>query len=145
MNSPEKPVYPEPLLSVIIPAHNAEKTLERAVESVAGAMRVIEGNETIRSKEKGFSEQNSTLSFLYEILIIENGSGDSTEFIAAGLQQKYQGRVRALHSERVYPTPAIRGLMKRGENGSFFLMRMIIISGMQGLYCGTICFSRGQI
>ena len=110
MNSPEKPVYPEPLLSVIIPAHNAEKTLERAVESVAGAMRVIEGNETIRSKEKGFSEQNSTLSFLYEILIIENGSGDSTEFIAAGLQQKYQGRVRALHSEKGVSNARNKGL-----------------------------------
>ena len=110
MNSPEKPVYPEPLLSVIIPAHNAEKTLERAVESVAGAMRVIEGNETIQSKEKGFSEQNSTLSFLYEILIIENGSGDSTEFIAAGLQQKYQGRVRALHSEKGVSNARNKGL-----------------------------------
>ena len=64
------------LLSVIIPAHNAEKTLRRAVESALGAMCVIGDNETLRAGRQGSSEQESSPSSLYEILIIENGSSD---------------------------------------------------------------------
>lgn len=98
------------LLSVIIPAHNAEKTLRRAVESALGAMRVIGDNETLRAGRQGSSEQESSSSFLYEILIIENGSSDGTEAEACALQSEHPGAVRVLQSEKGVSNARNKGL-----------------------------------
>ena len=104
------------LLSVIIPAHNAEKTLRRAVESALGAMCVIGDNETLRAGRQGFSEQESSPSSLYEILIIENGSSDGTEALACLLQEEHSGAVRVLQSEKGVSNARNKGLDEaRGE------------------------------
>ena len=104
------------LLSVIIPAHNAEKTLRRAVESALGAMCVIGDNETLRAGRQGSSEQESSPSSLYEILIIENGSSDGTEALACLLQEEHSGAVRVLQSEKGVSNARNKGLDEaRGE------------------------------
>lgn len=64
----------EPLISVIIPAYNAEKTLERTVSSI----------------QSEFDDK-----ICYEVLIIENGSFDRTSQIA---QKLVCANVRAFHS-----------------------------------------------
>ena len=69
--------------SVIIPAHNAEKTLRRAVESVLAAMEFVESDAVIASHRQ---EEDENPKPLFEILIVENGSEDATEFIARSLQ-----------------------------------------------------------
>lgn len=74
--------------SVIIPAHNAEKTLRRAVESVLDAMT----------------------STGYEILIVENGSEDGTEFLARTLELEHPEAVRFLHSEKGVSRARNKGL-----------------------------------
>lgn len=66
----------EPLFSIIIPAYNAERTLERAVSSIQ-------------------SEFDNRIS--YEILIIENGSSDNTNQI---VQKLICANVRVFHSEK---------------------------------------------
>lgn len=144
-NSSEKSKKTGMLLSVIIPAHNAEKTLRRAVESALGAMCVIGDNETLRAGRQGSSEQESSPSSLYEILIIENGSSDGTEALACLLQEEHSGAVRVLQSEKVFPTPATRGLTKPEESGFSFSMRTITIWKTPALCCGMICSFRGLI
>lgn len=74
--------------SVIIPAHNAEKTLRRAVESVLDVMT----------------------SPGYEILVIENGSEDGTEFIARTLELEHPETVRFLRSESGVSNARNKGL-----------------------------------
>ena len=101
---------------MIIPAHNAEKTLRRAVESALGAMCVIGDNETLRAGRQGSSEQESSPSSLYEILIIENGSSDGTEALACLLQEEHSGAVRVLQSEKGVSNARNKGLDEaRGE------------------------------
>lgn len=55
-------------ISIIIPAYNAEKTLERAVESIVSDIK----------------------SYCVEIIIVENGSTDSTLNVAQNLKNKYE-------------------------------------------------------
>lgn len=81
-------------ISVIIPAHNAEKTLRRAVNSVCDAL--------------GKGTEDRLLP--YEILIIENGSEDGTEFLARTLQLEFPGTVRFLRSEKGVSNARNRGL-----------------------------------
>lgn len=76
-------------VSFIIPAHNAEKTLRRAVESIINAMD---------------SSQE------YEILIIENGSIDHTWKEAKDLEGKYSGHVHADTSESGVSSARNKGL-----------------------------------
>lgn len=66
----------KPKLSIIIPAHNAGKSLERCVNSI------VSGN----------------FQFNIEVLIIENGSEDNTVEVAKTLEEKYN-YVRLLYSE----------------------------------------------
>ena len=120
-NRSEYPKKTGMLLSVIIPAHNAEKTLRRAVESALGAMCVIEGNETLRAGRPGASGQESSKSSLYEILIIENGSSDGTEAMARGLQAEYPGSVRVLQSEKGVSNARNKGLDEAGGEWILFL------------------------
>lgn len=95
---------------MIIPAHNAEKTLRRAVESALGALSVIGDNETLRAGRPGSSGQESSPLSLYEILIIENGSTDGTEAEACGLQSEYPGALRVLRSEKGVSNARNKGL-----------------------------------
>lgn len=63
-----------PALSVIVPAHNAERTLARGVQSVMGA------------------------PFEIEVIIVENGSTDATLTVAEALQAEFPDRVRVIRS-----------------------------------------------
>lgn len=55
-------------ISIIIPAYNAEKTLKRTVESIVSDVK----------------------SYCVEIIIVENGSTDSTLYVAKKLKGKYE-------------------------------------------------------
>lgn len=109
-NRPENTIQAEMLLSVIIPAHNAEKTLERAVESALNIIRAIEGNKTLWAGEMFPSGENTALPSAGEVLIIENGSGDGTELLSERLQEKHPDRVRALRSEKGVSNARNKGL-----------------------------------
>lgn len=61
----------QPIISIIIPAHNCEKTIEQAVDSIFNGLPTIK-----RPK--------------IEVLIIENGSNDRTKERLAKLKDKYQ-------------------------------------------------------
>ena len=93
-------------ISVIIPAHNAEKTLKRAVESVLAAMKTVEEDAVIASRLQAEDSEKP----LFEILIIENGSEDATEFTARRLEAESDGRVRLLKSEKGVSNARNRGL-----------------------------------
>ena len=95
--------------SVIIPAHNAEKTLRRAVESVLSAMEVVASDAVIAARlaaqdvsgtEDKDMEKPAEAAQLFEVLIVENGSEDATEFIARSLQAEHEGFVRLLKSDK---------------------------------------------
>lgn len=66
----------EPVVSIVIPAYNAEKTITRTIQSIC-------------------REFDQTVS--YEILVIENGSTDSTVHKIGLLNCEY---VKLLHSEK---------------------------------------------
>lgn len=67
-----------PEISIIIPVYNAEKYLERSVESVLSALNDVKG----------------------EILLIDNGSSDKSVQIIAKYQKKYPKIVRDLVCKR---------------------------------------------
>lgn len=77
---------------MIIPSHNAERTLRRAVDSVLAAMQTVAADAVIASGLGGEADQ------LFEILIIENTSEDATEFIGRSLQAEHEGVVRFFQS-----------------------------------------------
>lgn len=97
INRLEKKHHNGTQFSVIIPAHNAEKTLRRAVESVLAAMETVEADAVISSRRQG-GEENGEEAPLFEILIVENGSEDATEFIARSLQAEHGDCVCLLKS-----------------------------------------------
>lgn len=105
--------------SVIIPAHNAEKTLRRAVESVRAALGSSgaapgEGL-SIADLPLAAGAEEKKIPF-YEILVVENGSEDGTEFLARTLQLENPETVRFLMSEKGVSNARNRGLDEaRGE------------------------------
>lgn len=104
--------------SVIIPAHNAEKTLRRAVESVFAAMEFVESDAVIASHRQ---EEDENPKPLFEILIVENGSEDATEFIARSLQAEHEDSVRLLKSEKGVSNARNRGLEEAAGEKILFL------------------------
>ena len=104
--------------SVIIPAHNAEKTLRRAVESVLAAMEFVESDAVIASHRQ---DQEENTVPLFEILIVENGSEDATEFIARSLQAEHEDSVRLLKSEKGVSNARNRGLEEAAGEKILFL------------------------
>ena len=66
-----------PLVSVIIPAFNAERFLAATIESVL--------NQTCQS---------------YEILIVDDGSTDKSPRIALDLASKYPDKIKVLRHEK---------------------------------------------
>lgn len=115
-------------ISVIIPAHNAEKTLRRAVESVCKAMEAVASDAVIASRMQGTAagvrektgkdaaakggsigrdaagndvpERGAADVPLFEIFVVENGSLDGTEFLARTLELEHRGTMRFLRSEK---------------------------------------------
>ena len=83
-------------LSIIIPAHNAEKYLEQCLRSVF--------------------EQKTRYS--YEIIVIENASQDRTWDILCGL--KKDSRLKILRSEKADPSAA-RNLGLRSSGGKYLM------------------------
>ena len=159
---------------MIIPAHNAEKCLRRAVESVLSAMDIVAADAVIASHLKGgdpkpaenepkdrkpaenepkdpksaenlpkdpepaenaaghpdhTENENAgeigafprSAAPLFEILIIENGSDDATEFVGRSLQAEYKGIVRLLKSERGVSNARNRGLQEAAGEWILFL------------------------
>ena len=101
--------------SVIIPAHNAEKTLRRAVESVIAAMETVAADAVISSRRKDGGE-NGEAAPLFEILIVENGSEDATEFMARSMQAEHGDCVSLLKSDKGVSNARNRGLEEaKGE------------------------------
>ncbi|MDO5485586.1 MAG: glycosyltransferase family 2 protein [Sarcina sp.] len=111
-------------ISVIIPAHNAEKTLRRAVESACRELGLLSG------KSGGFPEAGSRAgegnpedapALRYEVLIVENGSEDGTEFLARTLELEHPGEVRFLRSEKGVSNARNRGLEEARGTWVLFL------------------------
>ena len=101
------------LLSVIIPSHNAEKTLRRAVESVIRAAQVISENATLSARKAHDAETGEPLC---EILVIENESEDGTAALALELQAEHPDCLSVLHSKSGVSYARNRGLeAARGE------------------------------
>lgn len=67
----------EPLISVVIPAYNYAKTLSRAVESVLAQLGEAAA----------------------ELIVIDDGSTDSTPQVVAALQAEHPGRFRAIRKD----------------------------------------------
>lgn len=103
------------LFSVIIPAHNAEKTLRRAVESALGVIETVEKDATLSSL-KGTEQGHPG-----EILIIENGSEDGTEFLARNLQAEHPQKVRFFRSEKGVSNARNKGLENAAGDWVLFL------------------------
>lgn len=84
----------QPLISVVMPCHNAECYLAEAIGSAIGQ-----------------SYRN------VEVILVDDGSTDASPMIAAELAKRYPGRLRSLRTERAGPYPARnRGLKAaRGE------------------------------
>jgi glycosyltransferase involved in cell wall biosynthesis len=83
------------LLTVVIPCYNAESYMRRAVESALG------GGDSV------------------EILIIDDGSKDSTRMIADEYEERYSKIVRAIHQENKGHGGAIMTGLKNA-NGMYF-------------------------
>lgn len=83
-------------ISFIIPAHNAEKTLEKTVSSV------------------------KQLDIDYEILLVENGSTDRTGMLVSGLSDRYEN-IRALTSEKGVSKARNKGIQEAEGKWIVFL------------------------
>ena len=105
------------LLSVIIPSHNAEKTLRRAVDSVVRAIQVIAENATLSARKAQEADGSGPgTAPLCEILVIENESEDGTAALALELQAEHPECVFVLHSKSGVSYARNRGLeAARGE------------------------------
>ena len=66
----------QPLISIIVPVYNAEKTLERCVDSIL--------NQTYQD---------------FELLLVDDGSPDACPEICERYAREYPGLVRVLHQE----------------------------------------------
>ena len=144
-------------ISVIIPAHNAEKTLRRAVESACRELGLLsgksggspeagsragEGNPAdavhLREPEQvpetrgeqawnperepaRTSDRADAPASRYEVLIVENGSEDGTEFLARTLELEHPGAVRFLRSEKGVSNARNRGLEEARGTWVLFL------------------------
>ncbi|MDO5131714.1 MAG: glycosyltransferase [Eubacteriales bacterium] len=102
-------------ISVIIPAHNAEKTLRRAVESVCRAMDAVAADAVIAARLQGDAAP------LFEILVVENGSTDGTEFLARTLELEHPGTVWFLRSGKGVSNARNRGLEAAAGEWVLFL------------------------
>jgi len=83
------------LISVVMPCYNAAPYLTEAVES---ALHQSYGN--------------------VELILVDDGSTDASPGIAAGLAERYSGRITLLHARRAGPYPA-RNLGLQSARGEF--------------------------
>ena len=83
----------EKLLTVVIPAYNAEAYLAYTLDSLCGA---FQSNRT--AGKTGDAERQNLLEKL-EILVIDDGSKDETGKIADGYAGQYPEIVRVIHKE----------------------------------------------
>ena len=93
--------------SVIIPAHNAEGTLRRAVESALTAMEAVSKDAVIR-EQAGQTEDGSAP--LFEVLIIENTSEDGTWGLAQSIQEEHPETVKIFQCDPGVSNGRNRGL-----------------------------------
>lgn len=111
-------------ISVIIPAHNAEKTLRRAVESACRELGLLSGKSGASPEagsRAGEGNPADAPALRYEVLIVENGSEDGTEFLARTLELEHPGAVRFLRSEKGVSNARNRGLKEARGTWVLFL------------------------
>lgn len=111
-------------ISVIIPAHNAEKTLRRAVESACRELWLLSGKSGASPEagsRAGEGNPADAPALRYEVLIVENGSEDGTEFLARTLELEHPGAVRFLRSEKGVSNARNRGLKEARGTWVLFL------------------------
>lgn len=111
-------------ISVIIPAHNAEKTLRRAVESACRELGLLSGKSggsPEAGSRAGEGNPADAPALRYEVLIVENGSEDGTEFLARTLELEHPGAVRFLRSEKGVSNARNRGLKEARGTWVLFL------------------------
>jgi len=111
-------------ISVIIPAHNAEKTLRRAVESACRELGLLSGKSGASPEagsRAGEGNPADAPALRYEVLIVENGSEDGTEFLARTLELEHPGAVRFLRSEKGVSNARNRGLEEARGTWVLFL------------------------
>lgn len=111
-------------ISVIIPAHNAEKTLRRAVQSACRELGLLSGKSGASPEEgsrAGEGNPADAPALRYEVLIVENGSEDGTEFLARTLELEHPGAVRFLRSEKGVSNARNRGLKEARGTWVLFL------------------------
>lgn len=119
---------PKPLVSVVMPCYNAERYLAEAADSALGQTY---GN--------------------VELLLVDDGSTDTTPAIATDVERRHPGRVLLLHTPRVGPYPARNSAIRRarGEYVAFLdaddwwdptalekLQAALDTSGADIAYCG---------
>ena len=139
--------------SVIIPAHNAEKTLRRAVDSVLSAMEIVAADSVIKARlaaqdESGTEDINKPqeAAQLFEVLVIENGSEDATEFIARSLQSETSGLVRLLKSDKGVSNARNRGLEEaRGQRILFLDADDYFIEGAGDVLRDSLHFTASDL
>lgn len=90
----------QPQISIIIPAYNAEKTIQKTVKSVLG-------------------QTGHGLS--YEILIVENGSGDRTWEICDSFADKYPDLIRTMQSDKGVSNARNKGIEAAAGSWIVFL------------------------
>ncbi len=111
-------------ISVIIPAHNAEKTLRRAVESACRELGLLSGKSGASPEAGSRAVEGNPAdapALRYEVLIVENGSEDGTEFLARTLELEHPGAVRFLRSEKGVSNARNRGLEEARGTWVLFL------------------------
>ena len=111
-------------ISVIIPAHNAEKTLRRAVESACRELGLLSGKSGASPEagsRAGEGNPADAPALRYEVLIVENGSEDGTEFLARTLELEHPGAVRFLRPEKGVSNARNRGLEEARGTWVLFL------------------------
>ena len=78
------------------------------------AVRKVKGHLREAGSRAGEGNPADAPALRYEVLIVENGSEDGTEFLARTLELEHPGAVRFLRSEKGVSMPATGGWKSKG-------------------------------
>ncbi len=108
------------MISIVIPAWNAAATLDRAVESVL-AQKVCDGAGNKSENGAVRSLAGDPDAFPLEIIIVDDGSTDTTGAVADELARRNPGHIHVIHQKNSGPAAARNAGMAaaRGEYVAF--------------------------